>query len=62
MIPEINIISRKASIVSTNRAGGSGGQSPLRKFIGFKEHLDWFKIGLNAAKIIAVQDYKRTKN
>ena len=51
MIPEVNIISGKASIVSINGARGSGGgseslgkdfrgQSPLRKFLGSKEHLN----------------------
>ena len=51
MIPEVNIISGKASVVSVNGAGGSGGdseslsgdfrgQSPLRKFFGSKEHLN----------------------
>ena len=50
MIPEVNIISGKASIVSFNGAGGSGGgseslsrdfrgQSPLRKFLDSKDHL-----------------------
>ena len=29
---------------------------------GSKDHLDWLKIDLNAAEIITVQDYKRTKN
>ena len=28
----------------------------LRKLSGSKEHLDWLKIDLNAAKIITVQD------
>ena len=52
-------------------AGGSGGhseplskgfrwQSPLRKFLGSKEHLDWLKIGLNMAEIFTIRDYKRT--
>ena len=69
MIPGVNIISEKASVVSVNRAGGPGGcyepqsngfrgQSPLRKFWGPKEHLDWLKIDLNAAEIITVQNYK----
>ena len=50
MVPEVNIISVKASVVSGNRAGGSGcseslsrdytGESLLRKFLGSKEHLD----------------------
>ena len=30
----------------------------LRKLSGSKEHLDWLKIDLNAAKIITVQYYK----
>ena len=72
MIPGANIISGKASITSNNRAGGLGcseplsrgfnGQSPLKKFLGSKEHLDWLKIDLNAAKIITVHDNKCTKN
>ena len=51
MIPEVNIISGKASIASVNGAGRSGGgskslsgdfreQSPLKKFLGSKEHLN----------------------
>ena len=69
MIPGANIISRKASVASVNRAGGSEplsrgfrGWSPIRKFLGSKEHLDWLKIDLNTAKIRAVQGYMRTKN
>ena len=27
-----------------------------------KEHLDWFKIGLNVTEISTVQDYKCTKS
>ena len=65
MTPGVNI--GKASATSINRAqglggGGSGGsatlsrdfrgQSPLRKLLGSKEHLDWLKIDLNAAKVI----------
>ena len=68
MIPEANIISGKASIVSINGTAGSEplsrgfrGQSPLQKFLGSKEHLDWLKIDLNAVKIITVWDYKYTK-
>ena len=30
-------------------------------FLGFKEHLDWFKIDLNVAEMITVQDYKHIK-
>ena len=69
MIPGANIISRKASVASVNRAGGSEplnrgfrGWSPIRKFLGSKEHLDWLKIDLNTAKIRAVQGYMHTKN
>ena len=74
MIPGVTI---KASIASVNGARGSGGgggmgccepisrgfrwQSRLRKFLGYKYHLDWLKIDLNATKIITVQVYKRTK-
>ena len=36
-------------------------EGPLRKFLGFKEHLNWLKIDLNAAEIITIQDYKCTK-
>ena len=75
MIPEVNIISGKASIASVNGAQGSGGGGvcseslsgdfrglhPLRKFLGAKEHLDRLKIDLNATKIITVQNYKCTK-
>ena len=61
MIPGANIISRKASLASVNRAGGEGGSlspsaghlgggAPLRKFFGSKEHLDWLKIDLNAVR------------
>ena len=39
------------------------GQSPLRKFLGSKEHLDWLnKVDLNAAEIITAQYYKDTKS
>ena len=30
----------------------------LRKFLGCKEHLDWFKKDLNTAKIITLQNHK----
>ena len=51
MIPEVNIISRKASVASVNGAGGSGGSSeslsgdfrgasPSKTFLGSKEHLN----------------------
>ena len=63
MIPGVNITSRKASIASINGAGVSGGAlSPSVEVLGFKEHLDWLKIDLNATEIITVQDYKCTKN
>ena len=39
-------------------AGVLGGRG---KFLGYKYHLDWLKIDLNATKIIPVQVYKRTK-
>ena len=69
MIPGANIISGKATVVSINRAGGSEsisrgfrGWSPLRKFLGSKEHLDWLKIDLSVVEIRTVQDYICTKN
>ena len=69
MILGANIISRKASVASVTRDGGSEflsrgfrGWSPLRKFLDSKEHLDWLKIDLNAVEIRTVQDYIRTKN
>ena len=34
---------------------------PLRKFLESKEHLDWLKVDLNAAKIITIQDYKHAQ-
>ena len=69
MIPGANIISGKASLASFNRFGrseplnrGFRGWSPLRKFLGSKEHLDWLKTDLNVVEIRTVQDYVRTKN
>ena len=71
MIPGINIIDRKVSVASVNKACGFGGvlrpqrgfrrQSPLGKFLASKWHLDWLKIDLNAAKITTVQYCKHTK-
>ena len=72
MIPGVNIISRNSSIANINRSEGSGstlspsvvvigGQSPLRKSLAPNKHLDWVKVDLNAAKIVAVQGYKCTK-
>ena len=58
MIPGINI-REKASVASINGAGGLW-WGRCNKFSGTKEHLDWFKIDLNAAKTII--NYKRTKN
>ena len=47
--PAGNIISRKGSVASVDGVGGSEplrrafrGWSPLRKFFGSKEYLDWF--------------------
>ena len=73
MIPEVNIISGKASVANVNGARGSGGDSDslsgdfrgrshLRKFLGSKEHLNQFEIDFNAAEIITVQDYESTKH
>ena len=71
MIPGVNF-REKASINEAGSSGGGGatdtlcryfrGQSPLRTFLGSKEHLDWLKIYSNVAKIITVSDYKCTKN
>ena len=58
-----SITSGKASAASTNRAGGSKTLSRVkRKFLGYKEHLDWLKIDLNAVEIRAIQDYIHTKS
>ena len=68
MIREVNIINRKKSLAIVNGAGVSGGDalSPSvgalkRKFLDSRRHLHWLKIDLNAAEIIIVQYYKRTK-
>ena len=71
MIPGANIVNGRMNIASINKVGGSGvfwdpswgfrGQSTLINFLGSKEHLDWLKTDLNAAKIITVQDYKHIK-
>ena len=57
MILGANIISGKASAASVNRSGGYEplsrgfrGWSPLKKYLGSKEHLDWLKIDLNGSK------------
>ena len=70
MIPGVNIISIKASVVSIIEAGvsgwGGGCSAPLngsfRGVLGSKEHLDWLKEDLNANKLTLVQDYKHRKN
>ena len=67
MIPGVNIIDRKVSVASVNRAGGSGGvlrphSGPVWKFLGSKEHLNWLKIDLDTTEIIIIQDYKHTQN
>ena len=68
MIREVNIINGKKSLAIVNEAGVSGGDalSPSvgalkRKFLDLRRYLDWLKIDLNAAEIIIVQYYKRTK-
>ena len=65
------IIGRKVSVVSVNRAGGSGvfwdpsggfrGLSTLIKLLDSEDHVDWPKIDLNGAETITVQDYKWKK-
>ena len=66
MLPGVNIISGKASVAGVKGAGGalnpSAGDSPLKNFLGFNEHLDWLKTFLNAAETSTFEDYKRTKN
>ena len=67
MIPGMNIIGRKESVASVNRAGGGLGvvwdpSGAPKKTFRLKEHLDWFKKDLNAAEIITIQDYKHTQN
>ena len=58
MIPGVNIINGKACAASINKARGFEGhsetlgrryrgQSPLRKFLGSKKHLNLFNIDLN---------------
>ena len=42
-------------------SGGFRGKTPIRKVLGSKKHLDWFKIDFNSVKKITAQDYKRTK-
>ena len=42
-------------------SGGFRGQSTQRKVLGSKVLLDWFKIDLDAAEVIIVQDYKHKK-
>ena len=66
MIPGVNIIGRKVSVV-LQRSWGIWGCSgtpagPLRKCLGSEEHLNWLKIDLNEAEIITNQNYKHTQN
>ena len=71
IIPGMNKISRKVSVASINKAGGSvvfrdpsgvfGDWNTLTNFLDSKEHLDWFKIDLNVAEIITVQGYRHKK-
>ena len=44
---------------SESLRGGFRGQSPLRKFLGSKEHLDWLKIDFNAVEIVTIEEYKQ---
>ena len=54
MLPRLNIIGRKMSLVGIGGAGGSGGVlrplqvlwgvNTLRKFLGSTEHAEWLKI------------------
>ena len=46
----------------SSEQGALVGERKPNKFSGSKEHLGWLEIDLNAAKIITVQGYKRTKN
>ena len=50
---------RKPGVVKPQQ--GVKGCCPPKTFVGSKQHLDWIKIDLNVAKIIAVQDYKFKK-
>ena len=63
MVPEVNIIDGKASAANVDEAGrfygcsnthsgGFRGSSPLGKCLGSREHVDWFKIDLNAAELL----------
>ena len=69
IILQVNLIGTKMSVASFSGAGvrrpqcsrGFRGQSTLRKFLGSNEHLDWFKIDFNAAKVITVQGTKKNK-
>ena len=61
MIPEVNIISGKASVESVKGVGGSGGDSESLSR-NFLEHLNQLKIDLNVVEIINIQDNKSTKH
>ena len=58
MLLGVNIISRKNSVASINRAGGVWGCSETTVGVSgartLKENLDWLKIDLNVVEIITV--------
>ena len=58
-----NIIRKKASTTGVNgvERPGECSEPHSRSFWGSKEHLDWLKIDLNAAKTFNAQDYKTHK-
>ena len=66
MIPGINIIHGKASVMSIKETalsplvGGFWGYSSLRTFFGSIDHLDWLKIDLNRAEINSEWKYTYT--
>ena len=67
MIPRSEYNWQKSECREHQRSWGLWGCSetpevPLRKLLGSKEHLNWLKIDLYAAEIIAIQDYKHAQN
>ena len=70
MIPGVNMRKSKHSEHQHSwglwKRGGRCSETRSRDFrgplLGSKEHLDWLKVDLHAAKIITAQDYKRTKD
>ena len=66
MIPGVNIVGRKVSVASVNRAGGSRGvprpQQAPKKIFRLQKASELLKIDLNAAEIITIEDYKHTQN